>query len=1517
MAISAAQLNVIFTEQGAAKVKSEIQSLGDAVDRAGASYGALGGMGAGAFAGLGAVILTGVNNAMQLEQSITNVSASLGGLSGGELAQLTADMQQLGTNSQYSATEVANVAEELAKAGYAVDDMRDMSEAVINLSQATGSGLQIATTGVTQAMAIWAEEVVGVENALTDAADAADILTVAANSSSADVDDIIAGIRNLGPIAADMGVGFDEASAAIALFTNYGLKGADAGTSLARGLQNLAAPTDAVADKLEDLGLSMEGLGIAAFDMEGNFVGFPELFRQLQSGLSGFSDQTRLAALSAIFGAEAMDVMSMAISTGADPLQEMISLMEESGVAAEQAAMRTETLSGAWQRVQEATGTLLGTMMSGLVEPLTMAADGIAGLAELVNGLPSEVTGAIGAITALGTALIGLNAAKNLLMAGAGAGFFGQFGKMAVGGAGLGAMVKQAGSLAMSLSGLRMVMNPLGAAITGVAFVGGKLVSSFMEQREAAEEYRQSVSNLEMTLETLRRQGDTELADMGDALGDTIDNLDEKMQSFQDDLVAPTWEEYFDTRAMEEFGQAFDSSNQAMRDASTQWIQDYRAVVAEADELRMEMAKLTISDDEMSGLNSLLTEALQDPNINVEAWITWASSLLTAAENGEQLDAAVATILGRPLSDFARTSAEGFNDLNASMEETLATTARVAEIFDQLPADIDDLRIEGMDQQADDILALGDALEQAFGGDYTASSLDFEQGGFQPLIAEAIQFADISEDSAGRLETAWGRISDAMESGDFDNAQLIADIMAVIADTSLNGDEKVAEIEAISTSLNEYVDELSAAQDAQIEFLDNGQNLNAWWLEYTALMNQGAASMDGTQAQMDALQAKADFRALVQFTADLDAAKASLDSVLDTFGRIDDLGSRSESAGSIAENLVGTAGEWAAIDDMLDRWLGQAESVDEVNAAYARYNETVASGYAIQESNARVQEHLNDMRADQLPLLEQEQLAYEQQIEALSQLPALEQRRALALQDSAVQAELASMYSLAYSASLGEVPEEVATSMIVSAAEADPVIKDLLLQYGLIEEGATGEISVNFPNADATVQAIDRVTQALLLLQSGGDTMGAYQIAVEIYGQEEADAMFARYTEADGMTSTMGVTVNADGAVETVDWVYDRVIEADGTEAYMVLKANADTGELEAFGEIVESYTDEEKVTHIKVQTDDGEYWTTIDLLTGEIGETATISTAADTSGAEADIAGLSSIIGPVTVPIEWEAPPAFDPTTLGPVQGPAMSPTPVVNDQSVTITADDQASGVIADIQSSVDALSGASAMVTVDVTDNASATLLDVGSSLGGLDAASATVIVNGNNGPALTAIDMVRMALSDIDGQSSLIVVNGDNAGAMGAIGEVAAYDGVVLATSYHDIVVRQFGSASAVGAGIGAGILAGFDQALDINSPSEEMDKRGEYMFAGLFNGWEREANDLPISLSSPTATLPFVGSEAVSGARGGTAFAPQISISIDATGKNINEERIVDMTVTQVFDALETARYRYDRSMGVL
>lgn len=387
-----------------AQAQGALTNLDGAVGKTGSGFSKF----ADGMAGLGAsmlpVIGIGLNFAMDMEQAMADVNASLGGVDVSVLEDLEQGFLDIGAASQFSAVEVAAVGDEIARAGFDTDKIIGMTQAVVDLTQATGTDLMTAVSGVTAVMQIWSPAIVDADIALTDAARAADVFTVAANASSADVQDIIAGMRNFGPTAASIGIGFDEASAAIALFTNYGLKAADSGVSLTRAIENLQNPT-------AEAQAVMDEFGITIFDMQGNFVGLPALFDQLNLAFADMTPAARNAALSTLFGAEALDVMTIAALTGGDPIRAITAEMEGSGQAAEQSALRMNTLKAQLGELFESATNLAGRLVGGLMPGLrglvdlgNMAVDALSRLPQSLINITGVVIGLVAAFGALRTA---------------------------------------------------------------------------------------------------------------------------------------------------------------------------------------------------------------------------------------------------------------------------------------------------------------------------------------------------------------------------------------------------------------------------------------------------------------------------------------------------------------------------------------------------------------------------------------------------------------------------------------------------------------------------------------------------------------------------------------------------------------------------------------------------------------------------------------------------------------------------------------------------------------------------------------------------------------------------------------------------------------------------------------------------------------------------------------------------------------------------------------------------------
>lgn len=775
-------------------------------------------------------------------------------------------------------------------------------------------------------------------------------------------------------------------------------------------------------------------------------------------------------------------------------------------------------------------------------------------------------------------------------------------------------------------------------------------------------------------------------------------------------------------------------------------------------------------------IGQVFAEAFSDPSVDSDAFSNWFNAQVAGfrANNDDLGLSQFFASLDTSTLDQFRSDVDAASDSVENMAQVAkAAAADVKNIFQDLPSTIDDLRIDGNGALANDLEKLGKAVQETFAPTYKGMSTDFAQDGWGAIAQSSIDASAITEESATRLDAAWDRISTKMQTGALDNAAVMQDVFAVLNNTSLNADQKVAEIEKISHSLGDYVDRFAELKDAQAEWLANGRNFLNWWQEYDTALARTRKGMADTATDMEkvnaALAQQKTFRLDVEIASGVQDASEALDQVLRTFGEIDALGQRSAASGSIADNLIGDPGELGALQDLWDRI---AQGTSDAALSQEVYNQAIESGIAIQESNVRVQDDLNVIRAKQMPLLQQEQEAYEANIARIADLNAEEGRRVLLLQDSAVQSQIASLYSQAYAASIGEIPKEAATKMILEAAEADAGLKDLLLNLGLISE-TDGEIHVNFPDAESVGSSIDRVTKALLYMQGIAEHKSAYEIAVELYGEEEANRLFNRVDAADGKTATMNVTVLstgvdeagnkvqtlklADGTTVTVlvgvdglgdltkaDSDLKAVQLADGTVVTVKTEVDTTGWEDSTIGDLINNGTSVEVETVLKPPTG----WTTGDWNASE-GPLPSIEvdTKAKPLNETPEYTG-----GPVDVPVTFAANATVGDGTGGPLAG--MSG---LEQQEflVTLGLVDNASQGIGDVQSAIDNLPKSTEVSITAATSDAIGSIGAVTESIGLVPKAT-DVTVSALTGSSVADVLAVSDAIAGVDSKTVYINV-----------------------------------------------------------------------------------------------------------------------------------------------------------------
>ncbi len=234
------------------------------------------------------------------EHSI-NATGIIAGLAKGDKG-----FKSLGDNAQRLAgiygqlpEQIAQAELELAKGGKSVDQINNMTEAVIALGAATGT----TVSGGNGAATVLLNIMQAYNAAATDTKHYADIITSAANQSTIDVRDLFESLRYSADVASTLKIPFEETATAIATLGNAGLKGSMAGTAYANLLRYAEHGIGIFATKKQQTSMGL--MGITKKDMldeQGHIRSMSELLKTLRDRTKTFSDNDKLNVLEGVFG---------------------------------------------------------------------------------------------------------------------------------------------------------------------------------------------------------------------------------------------------------------------------------------------------------------------------------------------------------------------------------------------------------------------------------------------------------------------------------------------------------------------------------------------------------------------------------------------------------------------------------------------------------------------------------------------------------------------------------------------------------------------------------------------------------------------------------------------------------------------------------------------------------------------------------------------------------------------------------------------------------------------------------------------------------------------------------------------------------------------------------------------------------------------------------------------------------------------------------------------------------------
>lgn len=330
-----------------------------------------------------------------------------GGLSDEALVRAQAFSNQIGIDYPLSANDALAATLDLVKAGQTLDEIEFTLPAAADLAALSDSGDLNLTTNALIAAAngfqvfsdASGEALGGFENIDL----AANIISGAADISTASIESLSEGLANVGPAANAFGLSLEETSAVLAIFDQNAISGAEGGTAL-RSLLNALGSDKSLQ--------TLQNLGIALFDPEtGGRRPLNDVINDIGAALNDLPDAQRASVLQGLADTYGRQGLSILLNAGADAIDNTVTAINGVAPASERAAAMLDNFAGDVEQLKGSMETLLVRVLLPTLErffrPFVKIArfvvDGFLGLSDSVL----TFVGSMISLASIGATIIG------------------------------------------------------------------------------------------------------------------------------------------------------------------------------------------------------------------------------------------------------------------------------------------------------------------------------------------------------------------------------------------------------------------------------------------------------------------------------------------------------------------------------------------------------------------------------------------------------------------------------------------------------------------------------------------------------------------------------------------------------------------------------------------------------------------------------------------------------------------------------------------------------------------------------------------------------------------------------------------------------------------------------------------------------------------------------------------------------------------------------------------------------
>jgi TP901 family phage tail tape measure protein len=321
--------------------------------------------------GLGSVVANAVQTEAQFGKTMNLMQAG-SGASGKEMEKLRKLAIKMGADTQFSAGGAAEAMLELSRGG--------MKPATIQGGALAGT-LTLAAAGqleLGEAANIAVKSMGQFNLKGKDMKGVAAALAGGANASSASVQDMAHALAQGGLAANSVGFSLQETSAVLAAFSNAGLEGSDAGTSLKTMLDRLQPATKAAHGAMAELGVITEDGRNKFIKANGEFKSAAQIAGILAKGTAKMTEAEKKRTITQAFGSDAQRAATIFAKEGAKGIGKMLKATSDQTAAQKMANASMKGTGGALEKMKGSLETASLAIGEMLAPAVVFLADGVA-----------------------------------------------------------------------------------------------------------------------------------------------------------------------------------------------------------------------------------------------------------------------------------------------------------------------------------------------------------------------------------------------------------------------------------------------------------------------------------------------------------------------------------------------------------------------------------------------------------------------------------------------------------------------------------------------------------------------------------------------------------------------------------------------------------------------------------------------------------------------------------------------------------------------------------------------------------------------------------------------------------------------------------------------------------------------------------------------------------------------------------------------------------------------------------